>query len=567
MGHESKRHPAPRTPVARRVSTHGLANLFRGVTRVSAPREVLAGITLLAIAIPEQLATSQLAGVPAFLAMSAFIAATLAFTLFGSNPIVSVGADSTIAPLFAVAIAHLAVTGSPQYLALVAATAIVTGLLVAGVGLLRLGWMADFLSAPIITGFMAGIGVIIIVHQLPTALGVLGGGETVGARLHAVAGELAHVQGWPLALALGTVALMVIGERINPRWPTALLAVAVATTLTAVLSLNHHGVTELGTVIVGVPTWRLRWLSVHQWGVVAATSITLAIVVISQSAMTSRVSADEIGIAEDLSRDFVGVGVANLAAGLLGTFPVDASPARTTVTRLAGGRTRLPGVVAALVALALSPLAAYAHQIPMAVLAGVLFFIAGRLIKVEQFRAIWRASRAEFVVALISAFGVIVLGVELAVAVAVGLAVVLRTWRSARPHMVELGRRRGTTSWEPMGRHDVEHVDRVLAVFFDEALYFANAGVFRRELHELLAKNPSTKHVVLDAVAMSDIDYTGLQSLTEIVADLAAEHVGVIVARANDTVRHQLANAVDRHVRDLEHFDSVDAAATHAMGH
>ena len=304
MGHESKRHPAPRTPVARRVATYGLGDLFRGVTRVSAPREALAGITLLAIAIPEQLATSQLAGVPAFLAMIAFIAATLAFTLVGSNPIVSVGADSTIAPLFAVAIAHLAVTGSAQYLTLVAATAVVTGLFVAGVGLLRLGWMADFLSAPIITGFMAGIGVIIIVHQMPKALGVLGGGETVGARLQAVAGELAHVQGWPLALALGTVVLMVIGEWINPRWPMALLAVVVATVLTAVLSLNHHGVLELGTVIVGVPSWRLRWLSVHQWGVVVATSITLAIVIISQSAMTSRVSADEIGVAEDLSRDF-----------------------------------------------------------------------------------------------------------------------------------------------------------------------------------------------------------------------------------------------------------------------
>ena len=236
------------------------------------------------------------------------------------------------------------------------------------------------------------------------------------------------------------------------------------------------------------------------------------------------------------------------------------------MTRLAGGRTRLPGALAALVALVLSPLAAYAHQIPMAVLAGVLFFIAGRLIKVDQFRAIWRASHAEFVVALVSGPGVIVLGVELGIAVAVGLAIVMRTWRSARPHMVELGRRRGTTSWEPIGRHDVEHVDHVLVVFFDEALYFANSGVFRRELHELLAKNPSTKHVVLDAVAMSDVGYTGLLALTEIVTDLDAEDLDVLVARANDTVRRQLANAVDRRVRGLKHFDSVDAAATHAMG-
>ena len=565
MGHGSTRHPAPRTPVARRVATRGLSDLFRGVTRASAPHEVLAGVTLLAIAIPEQLATSQLAGVPAFLAMIAFIAATLAFTIVGSNPIVSVGADSTIAPLFAVAIAHLAVTGSPQYLTLVATTAVITGLLVAAVGLLRLGWMADFLSAPIITGFMAGIGVIIIVHQLPRALGVAGGGESIIGRLHTVAGQLGHVQGWPVALAIATVALMVVGERFNPRWPTALVAVVAATALTAMFSLDHHGVSELGSVIVGVPSWRLRWLSVHQWGVVLATSITLAIVVISQSAMTSRVSADEIGVAEDLNRDFVGMGAANVMAGLLGTFPVDASPARTTVTRLAGGRTRLPGAIAALVALALSPLAAYAHQIPMAVLAGVLFFIAGRLIKVEQFRAIGRSSRGEFAVALVSALGVVALGVELGLGVAVGLAIAMRTWRSARPRMVELGRRRGTTSWEPLDRHHVEHVDHVLAVFFDEALYFANAGVFRHELHDLLAKNPTTKHVVIDAVAMSDIDYTGLQSLTEIVADLDAENVDVLIARANDAVRRQLAHASDRRVRDLATFDSVDSATASAV--
>ena len=321
MGHESSRHPAPRTPVARRVATRGLPDLFEGVTRATVPREALAGITLLAIAIPEQLATSQLAGAPAFFAMIAFIAATLAFTFFGSNPIVSVGADSTIAPLFAVAIAHLAVTGSTQYLTLVAATAVVTGILVAAVGLLRLGWMADFLSAPIITGFMAGIGVIIIVHQLPRALGVAGGGESVGGRLGAIAGQLAHVQGWPVALAIGTLALMVIGERINPRWPTALLAVLGATALTAVLSLGHHGVSELGSVIVGAPTWRLRWLSIHQWGVVVATSLTIAIVIISQSAMTSRVSADEIGVAEDLSRDFVGVASPTSRRGCSGPSP------------------------------------------------------------------------------------------------------------------------------------------------------------------------------------------------------------------------------------------------------
>ncbi len=548
--------------MARRVVSRGLPDLLRGVDGSSAPRELLAGATLLAIAIPEQLATSQLAGVPAFFAMIAFIAATLAFSLIGSNPIVSVGADSTIAPLFAVSMAHLAATGSAQYLTLVATAAVVTGALVAAVGLLRLGWMADFLSMPIVTGFMGGIGVIIIAHQLPTALGVAGSGESVVARLHAVLGQLGQVRAWPLGLALGTLAVMIVGERVNPRLPMALVAVVGATALSALLSLDHHGVTELGSVIVGAPQWRLRWLSVHQWGAVVTTSLTLAIVVISQSAMTSRVSADEIGVAEDLNRDFVGVGAANVVAGLLGTFPVDASPARTTVTRLAGGRTKLPGLVAAGLALALSPLAAYAHRIPLAVLAGVLFFIAGRLIKLDQFRAILRSSRTEFAVSMVSGLGVVVLGVETGLAVAVGLAILARTWRSARPRMIEMGRRKGTTSWEPVGRHAVEPVPHVLVVLFDETLYFANAGVFRRQLHDLMARHPTTRLVVVDAAAMSDLDYTGLVTLSEIVTDLAAEGVTVSIARANDAVRHQLRHASDPLVRELAIFDSVDGAVS-----
>ncbi len=564
MAHPVKRHPTPRTPVAHRQSLGGLRDTFRGVSRDNLGRETLAGITLLAIAIPEQLATSQLAGVPAFLAMIAFIAATLTFVLVGSNPIVSVGADSTIAPLFAIAIAHLAASGSPDYLTLVAVTAVVAGLLVGAVGLLRLGWMADFLSAPIVNGFLAGIAVIIVVHQLPKALGVAGGGESVAARLHAIATQLGDVRPWALAISLGTVVVMVVGERLNPRLPTALVAVVGATALSVALHLTRHGVASLGAVIVGTPVWRLRWLSVDQWGSVIVTSLTIAIVIISQSAITSRVSADEIGIAEDLDRDFVGVGAANVVAGLLGTFPVDASPARTTVTRLAGGRTKFPGLVAAVVALALSPLATYAHTIPMPALAGVLFFIAGRLVKTATLRAIWRSSRAEFGVAGVSLLGVVVLGVEVGLAVAVGLAIGVRTWRSARPRMVALGRRHGTTSWEPLDRPSVERVDHVLAVLFDETLYFANSGVFRRELHDLLATYPDTRAVVIDAVAMADLDFTGLQVLTEIVADLDAEGITVAVARANAAVRHQLTHALDERVRAMHLADSVDAAVERA---
>jgi MFS superfamily sulfate permease-like transporter len=252
---------------------------------------------------------------------------------------------------------------------------------------------------------------------------------------------------------------------------------------------------------------------------------------------------------------------------MLGAFPVNASPARTTITRLAGGRTKLVGFVAALGAVALSPLATYAHAIPLAALAGVLLFVAGRLIKIGQLRAILRINPIEFSLALITGLGVVFLGVEIGLAMAVGLAILDQTWRSARPRMVEIGRRKGTTSWEPVDEHGVERVDHILAVVFEQDLFFANSGVFRREFHDLIVKSPQTRHVILEAVAMSDIDYTGLAALSQVFDDLVRDQVSLSMARANDAVKMKLAKSSDPVLRNLKHFDSVDAAASDALDH
>ena len=567
MGHDSKRPVATRTPIERRVGARGLNQTFLGLGRQNVPTELLAGVTLLAIAIPEQLATSQLASVPAFTSMIAFIVATAVFLLFGSNPILSIGADSTIAPLFAVALLRLALPESPQYLSLVATTALVTGLLVALVGVLKLAWLADFLSLPIVAGFMSGIGIIIVVHQLPRVFGVTSGGASVASRLSSLAHQLSHVNAWSIVLALGTLVVMVVGEKINPRLPTALVAVVGATVLASLLSLSRHGVQELGAVIAGAPTWRLHWFSLHEWGVIVTTALTLVVVIISQSAATARAAADEIGVADDLNRDFVGIGMANVVAGLCGAMPVNASPARTTVTRLAGGRTKMVALVAVVGALLFSPLARFAHSIPLAALAGVLLFVAGRLIKIGQIRRILRTSRVEFSLAILTGLGVVVLGVELGLALAVALAILDRTWRSSRPEMVELGRRKGTTSWESLDAKGVERIDHIVVIFFGGALYFANAGIFRRNLHTLMKNAPGTKHLIVDAVAMSDIDYTGLVTLSQVVGDLTTDDVSISVARANEEVRGQLSTFTDKALRHVRLFDSVDAAANHAIDH
>lgn len=559
------KHSDVRTPIGERRGATGWRELFLGVTKKNRRTQVLAGLTLLAIAIPEQLATAQLAGAPAFSAMLAFIAAGLVFILLGSNPIMSVGADSTIAPLFAVSLVSLAPLDSSQYLTLTASTALVTGILVLAVGLLRLGWIADFLSLPIVAGFMSGIGCLIIVHQLPKALGVSAGGESFLSRATSLAHHLGHVSGWSVAIATATLLVLVIGDRLNAKVPWALFAILTTSLLASVAHLAQHGVLLLGPVSVGGPTWRLSGLSLHDWGVVVTTAFTLVVVILSQTSATSRTAADELGVHVDPNRDFVGVGGANIAAALVGAFPVNSSPARTTITRLAGGRTKLPGLVAVLGALVVAPFAGLARSMPLAALAGVLFFVAARLIKLAELRRVWRVSRSECFLAIVSWLGVLLIGVEQGLAIAVGLAVLQQTYRSARPLMIEMGRRHGTTSWEPYDQKGVERVDHILAVLFDEDIFFANAGVFRRQLHALLAKYPKTRHVIIDAVAIADIDYTGLATLSRVIDDLAQDHVSVSVARAVSPVRRRLSDSSSKSLRHIHFFDSVDAAAQAAL--
>ena len=210
--------------------------------------DLLAGITLLVIAVPEQLATSRLAGMPPITGFYAFIAGTVLFALLGSNPQMSVGADSTIAPLFAVGIAHLAPTGSTDYIALVGILAVTVGAIVALIGLLRLGWIAEFLSAPIITGFMAGVAVIIVVHQLPDFFGLPSDRGTTIHRVGTVLSHLGNSNGWTVGIGLVVLGVVLAAERIDRKLPGALVGLIGSTLLVGALGLAAHGVSVVGTV-------------------------------------------------------------------------------------------------------------------------------------------------------------------------------------------------------------------------------------------------------------------------------------------------------------------------------
>ncbi len=529
------------------------------------PSDVLAALTLLVIAVPEQLATSRLAGMPPITGFYAFVAGTVLFALLGSNPQMSVGADSTIAPLFAVGIAHLAPIGSVRYVDLVGILAVEVGALVALVWLLRLGWIAEFLSAPIITGFLAGVAVIIVVHQIPDLLGLAAASGSTVHRIAFTVGHLGQTNGWALGIGAAVFAIVVVAERVDRRLPGALVGLVAATILVTALGLHGDGVAVLGRLAHGAPRFGLVGLSWSTLGRVAPIAGVVALVVVTQSAATTRAFADQGGYEVDVGRDFLGVGAGSIVAGLVGAFPVDASPPRTAAVAAASGRTQAAGLGAAAAIVLLVPAAGALKDVPVAALAGVLLFVASRIFHGRDLLAIARFNLFEFGLAVITLLTVAFVGVEQGIAVAVGLAILDRTRLSARPQLHVLGRIPQTTSWAPTSSPEQPaQVPGVLVVLFATPLWYANAVHFRAQLHGALARGIGPPRVVvLDAIGMSDLDYTGSRSLREVLDALDREHISFALARAGEHVHNSLARSgLLERIGEDRLFASVDEAVT-----
>jgi high affinity sulfate transporter 1 len=551
---------APSPPHAR---DPGLFASLHDYKRAYATPDLLAALTLLVIAVPEQLATSRLAGMPPITGFYAFIAGTVLFAMLGSNPQLSVGADSTIAPLFAVAIMRLAPAGSPHYIDLVGLVAVLVGAIVALIGLLRLGWIAEFLSAPIITGFLAGVAVIIVVHQLPDLFGLSSVSGSTVTRVAHVVSHLGSTNAWTLGIGAAVFAIVVGAERIDRRLPGALVGLVGSTLLVAAAHLHSHGVAILGAVAHGAPRLGLFDVSWSAVGSVAPVAGVVALVVVSQSAATTRAFADQGHYDVDVGRDFIGVGAGAMAAGLLGSFPVNASPARTAATASAGGRTQAAGLLAAAAMIALIPAAGVLKDVPLATLAAVLIYIATRIFHTRDLIAIARFDPFELGLALVTLATVALIGVEQGIGVAVGLAILDRTRLSARPQLHVLGRLPGTTSWVPLSAAgQTEQQPGVLAVLFAAPLWYANAIHFRSEMTQARERaGDSARLIVLDTLGMHDLDYTGSRELGRILDELDTERIDFALARVGASAHAGLAHSgLLARIGEDHLFDSVDEA-------
>ncbi len=524
----------------RLAATPKLWPLFRGFAGwrpADLGPDLVAGLTLAAIAIPEQMATARLGNFTPEIGFVAIIAGAVGFALFGANRALSVGADSTITPIFAGSLAAYAAAGSPDYAALAMALALMVGGLVLLGGLFRLGWIADLLSIPVTTGFLAGIAGHIILSQAPAVLGVPAPEGSFVDKLAALAAALPRANLLTFVIGLGVLAAMLIGERINPRIPSALIGLAVATILVALFGLEGKGVAtigELGAVRLRVAAPEIGLDNILR---IAPLAVIVALIVMVQTAATTRAFVGDPDKGVDVNRDFIGAGAASLLAGFIGAFPLNASPPRTAIVVETGGRSQGASLICAAIVLLLAAFgAALLTHAPYAALAGVLLFVAQRIIRVNTFAAVWRQSRAEFALIVATMIAILIFPIQQGVSLGIILSLLHGIWTTTRARPIEFVRLPGTSIWWPKDlAPEGETTSGALVVGFQAPLSFLNAYDFDQALQQLVNAHKDVKLLVIEAANVVEVDFTAAQVLAAAIAWLRKQGLDIAFARLEST--------------------------------
>lgn len=505
--------------------------------------DIVAGVSVAAVALPIAIAYSQLAGVPPVYGLYASLLPLVAYALFGSSRQLIVAPDAATCAIVAAVVAPLASGDPSRYLALTAALAIIAGVFCIAAGLARLGFLTNFLARPILTGYLNGIALSIIIGQLGPLFGFSVERSGFFRMLWQFLSKLDQTHGPTLAVGSTMLALLLLLARLAPKVPGPLVAVVLGIAGSALFGVGDHGVRLLGAIPAGLPAFAIPAIGAGDWQPLAVGAIGLALISYNSAMVTARSFAAKHRYDIDSNQEFVALGVANIGAGALQGFAVSGADSRTAVNDSVGGKSQLTGLVAAAVlALTLLFFTGPLGWLPVAVLAAVLIKAAMGLFDLRALATLRRVSPQEFRLSLIALLGVITVGVLPGVMVAVGAAMVQLLMRASRPHDAVLGRIPGTRTYNDATSHPEAETFPGLVIYrFDAALLFFNADHFKARVRTMVRQAPTPVHCfVLDAETMPYLDTTGAASLEQLCADFEAEHIVLAVAAAKSPVRSML---------------------------
>ncbi len=511
---------------------------LRGYQRSWLARDVVAGLTLSAVAIPEVMGYTSIAEMPIVTGLYTVIFPTLVFALLGSSRLLVVGADSATAAVLAAGLSGLGVAGlapgSEEWVAYASLTALVCGGLLVLARLLRLGFIGDFLSASVLIGFLTGVGIQVLSGQIPGVLGIpKGSGGWFEQQWHWIT-SLSSISLTTFAFGLSTIVIIQIFERFLPVVPGAIVAVVLLTTLSALTDAQAHGVAVVGSVQGGFPPIGLpSGLSWSDIGKVLPTALSCFVLIIAQSAATSRSFAFKHGDSVDINRDIVGLAGASVAAGLSGTFVVNGSPTKTQILDAQKGRTQLANMTMAAVVLVFTLfLTDLLADMPTAVLAGIVLLIGVSLVDLPGMRRLLRRRKNEFVVAVITAVTVFAVGVEQGIVLAVVLSLLDLVRRQYKPGDYVLTQDDdGRPVYEP-ATPGAQSLPGLIVFRYDAELFYANTNRFVDHLEALISHAPDpVRWVALDCSAIPDVDYSAGVSLSQLVDYTRAHDARFVLVR------------------------------------
>jgi high affinity sulfate transporter 1 len=511
---------------------------------------------LAALGIPQSLGYARIAGMPVITGLYAMVAPMAVFALLASSRHLVVGADSAVAAMLAAGLAGLAAPASPRYVALAGLVALLAGALLLLARLVRLGFLADFLSRSVLIGFLTGVGVQIAASQLADMLGVHPHGNSVIGRIAVAARALGHPHLPTVAVSLAVIAVVVGFRRLTRRIPGALIAVVGAIVVSRVLRLPAHGVTVLGTVPRGLPRPHPPALSPHDAAVLLPLAGACFVVIVAQSFATSRAYAAKYDETVDENADLVGLGAANVAAAVTGTFVVNGSPTQTQMVDSAGGRSQLaPLTTSAVVVIVLLFLTGPLEFLPLAVLATIVFLIGVQLINVSGMRQLFAVRRDEFMIALLTAATVIFVGVEQGILLAVVASVIDHVRHTYKPYTAVLVATPDGHFVDVPPTPQARTVEGLVIYRFGATLYYANARRLVDQVDAFLAAPEPLRWFCLDGVAISDVDFTAAAALRQVHNRLAAAGARLVLTAVLDPVRAQLDRyGITRLVGDDAYF-------------
>lgn len=545
----------PRSPARSRVAgalsgllpglLPGLA-VLRGYRRAWLSADLVAGATVGAMLIPQSMAYAELAGMPPEYGFYAVLGALVVYALVGTSRHLGVGPEPGTAILAATGVGAIAAGDPDAYVALMAALA----LLVAGLGIVgwaaRLGFIASVLSKPVLVGYITGVGLTLLSSQIAAFTGVAIEGDRFFPRFAELARELGDVDPATLALGGGVLLLILALRRWAPRLPGGLIGVAIATLVVWLASPGDPAVPVVGAIPEGLPALGVPDVSRADLLALLPVAAGILLVGFTDNVLTARSIAARHGYRIDPHQELLALGLTNLSAGLSQGFPVSSSASRTAVPASLGSRTQLVSLVAAsMVVATLLVLSPVLGEIPRAALAAVIVAAALSIIDVPGYRALWRVSRQEAVLAVVAALGVIVFDVLVGVLVAVTLSIVIALGRIARPHDAVLGDSPGLDGWVEVDAYPARTEPGLLVYRFDAPLFFLNADRFSARVERALEDNPGEEEwVVLDCEGIGGLDATALDALADLVERLGGLGIARIsVARANTDVVRRLRTA------------------------